>query len=80
VRRAISLSERGEQLPEAEALLSGYLAQEPDGTYAQEALYFLVLVKRQLDKHDEAARHARSFIARFPETARADALRAWLEK
>ena len=80
VQRAISLGERGERLPEAEALLAGYLAREPAGAYAEEALYFLVLVQRRQGKDDEAAHQARMFIQRFPRAARAQALRAWLDK
>ena len=80
VRRAISLINKGEELGEAEAILARYLAGSPEGTYAEEAHYFLVLVKRRLGKQQEAAGQARIFVERFPDTPRAATLRRWLEK
>jgi len=80
VRRAISLINRGEELSEAEAILTRYLAGAPSGTYAEEAHYFLVLVKRRLGKQREAVAQAQTFVERFPNAPRAATLRRWLEK
>jgi ferric-dicitrate binding protein FerR (iron transport regulator) len=80
VLRAITLTRKGERLEQAEQLLAEYLERQPEGGYAEEALYFLVLVKERLGKHDEAAKLARSFLRRFPSTSRARRLRRWLEK
>lgn len=80
VQRAIALAQGGTSLAEAESALAAYVEQQPDGTYAEEAHYFLVLVKRRLDKEDEAIEQARAFVERFPTSERATTLRAWLEK
>jgi ferric-dicitrate binding protein FerR (iron transport regulator) len=80
VQRAIALAARGESLAESEATLTAYLDLQPRGTYAEEAHYFLVLVKRRLGKEQQAVEQARLFLDRFPSTERAATLRAWLEK
>jgi TolA-binding protein len=79
VHRALALARKGsEDIARAEAILAEYLEKQPKGAYAEEALYVLVLVKRRMGKQAEAARLARSFVERFPSTARAGELRRWL--
>jgi TolA-binding protein len=80
VQQAIVLVGKGVRLAEAEATLADYLDSAPHGTYAEEAHYFLVLVKRRLGKEQEAIAQARAFLEHFPSTARAATLREWLEK
>ena len=80
VQQAIVLARKGVRLAEAEERLADYLDSAPAGTYAEEAHYFLVLVKRRLGKEQEAIAQARTFLQRFPSTERAATLRAWLEK
>jgi len=74
------LAGKGVRLAEAEATLAGLPRQRAAGTYAEEAHYFLVLVKRRLGKEQEAIAQARTFLERFSSTARAATLREWLDK
>jgi hypothetical protein len=80
VLRAITMLRKGENLEQAEKLLASYLERRPDGTHAEEALFFQVLIKERLGQHDESMKLARTFIDRFPSTSRAKTMRSWLEK
>ena len=80
VLRAMRLVGWNRRLREAEALLEAYLAKKPKGSYAEEALFFLVLTKDKLGKALEAKKLATSFLERFPGSSRAERLRRWLEK
>lgn len=63
-------------LGEASALLRSYCEKYPDGTYQQEALFYLARISQRLGKAEESKAFAAKFLERWPTGRRADELRS----
>jgi ferric-dicitrate binding protein FerR (iron transport regulator) len=80
VRRALFLLASGEDLAQADRLLTRYLERYPKGPFVEEALFHRVFATRRQGQEEQAKSLARDFLRRFPDAPRAARLRDWLEK
>lgn len=80
LQQALRLLLAGRDLRRVERILSNYLQEQPDGVFAEDALFHLIFVKNRLGETNHARSLAKRFLAHFPHRERARRVGGWLKK
>jgi len=74
------LVSRGQDLGRAATLFDRYRSENPQGPFAEEALFHLAVVRSRLGEKEEAQRLTEEFGRRYPGSARATRLQSLIAR